>query len=56
MFYCSACAKRNHWPETFRKSYGPCELCDVVAVCNDRPSYSLPQPPKHKDQPDAEDR
>lgn len=49
MFYCSACAKRNRWPETVHKSYGPCELCEVVTDCNDRPPYTLPEPPNRKD-------
>lgn len=42
MFYCSECAKKNDWPETFGQSYGPCELCKQTALCNDMSSSELP--------------
>lgn len=42
MFYCEACRVKNDWPESIFKSEGPCEICKMVAICNDRPSYSLP--------------
>ena len=43
MFYCDECAKRNDWPahKFMLRSYGPCEVCDKVAVCNDVPSRAL---------------
>lgn len=47
MFYCEKCRKRNDWPEGFRKSLGPCELCKKVAPCNDVNCAQLP-PPKRK--------
>lgn len=45
MFYCEPCRIKNKWPESFGKSYGPCELCGKKAECHDRPSSSLPLPP-----------
>lgn len=45
MFYCDECAKSAGWPQGFGKSYGPCELCKKAALCNDCPSYLLPDKP-----------
>jgi hypothetical protein len=42
MFYCDPCRVENTWPESFGKSYGPCEVCKQHAVCNDRPAATLP--------------
>lgn len=44
MFYCEPCRVDRQWPESFGKSRGPCELCGVTSVCNDRPSSTLPVP------------
>jgi hypothetical protein len=44
MFYCDDCATKNGWPETYSKSKGLCEVCRKPAICNDRPSSSLPLP------------
>lgn len=46
MFYCEACRVENEWPESFGKSRGPCEVCERVSVCNDRPASTLPLPPE----------
>lgn len=42
MFYCTECQVNNDWPEGWLKSYGPCEICDKPAYCNDVPSKYLP--------------
>lgn len=42
MFYCSDCAKKNDWPETFGQSYGSCEMCKRTALCNDMSASDLP--------------
>jgi len=47
MFFCSTCAKRNDWPESFHQSFGPCELCGAHTICNDIPSRELPLPNEH---------
>lgn len=44
MFYCDPCAKKYEWPETLTISYGPCEMCDKTAACNEMPSRLLPEP------------
>lgn len=41
MFYCMLCAEDSDYPETLFKSRGPCELCGMVALCNDLPSSRL---------------
>lgn len=48
MFYCKKCGDKNNWPDGFRKSYGPCEICRVSAECSDVPSSQLPMPEKKK--------
>ena len=48
MFYCGTCEKDNEWPDSFIKSYGKCEMCDNVALCNDVPSRYLPMPKPKK--------
>lgn len=42
MFYCDKCAEEMRWPKSIFKSFGPCEMCDKVAVCNDISSKHLP--------------
>lgn len=44
MFYCEPCRVQMDWPDSFVRSYGPCELCRKSALCYDRPSSSLPDP------------
>ena len=44
MFYCNDCADKYEYPESFVKSRGTCECCGNHAICNDRPSSSLPLP------------
>lgn len=44
MFYCSDCGNARGWPTSFCISRGPCEICGVVATCNDVPSLALPTP------------
>jgi hypothetical protein len=46
MFYCEPCAEERNWPDSMMKSYGRCEICGEVRVCNDRASSTLPLPPK----------
>jgi len=47
MFFCERCKIEMYWPESMSRSYGKCEVCDLVAVCYDVPSQYLP-PPKRK--------
>ena len=42
MFYCDKCALEKGWPKSIGKSFGTCEVCDEVSVCNDTPSKLLP--------------
>lgn len=42
MFYCDPCAETLGYPESLSKSRGSCECCGKGAICNDRPSSSLP--------------
>lgn len=42
MFYCEPCRVKRSWPESIGKSYGKCEVCDNVRICNDRASSTLP--------------
>lgn len=42
MFYCEKCREAAEWPGSIVTSLGPCEICEEVTVCYDRPSRSLP--------------
>jgi hypothetical protein len=55
MFYCSACARRNLWPESFMKAHGACEVCHRTAECNDFPASLLPVSPARQPVPDDEE-
>lgn len=44
MFYCNNCKIKNGWSYSFNESYGKCEVCGIVGVCNDVPSSRLPMP------------
>jgi hypothetical protein len=48
MFYCKDCQVKQDWPEGFRYSYGPCEVCHKTKECFDVPSSRLPEPEKVK--------
>lgn len=48
MFYCDPCAKEYNYPETIMRSYGQCEICDKMAVCNSRAAALLPKPKRPK--------
>ena len=48
MFYCDPCAKKYGYPQSERKSAGPCESCGKLALCNDVPSYALRETRKRK--------
>lgn len=37
MFACEQCCKKNEWPTWMMRSYGRCEMCDLVAECIDVP-------------------
>lgn len=50
MFYCDKCKEKKGWPESWAKSYGKCEICDEVALCNDVPSSHLREISKEKQQ------
>lgn len=52
MFYCDPCAEAFGYPESFSKSRGKCECCGNGAICNDRPSSSLPMPKSVKSEED----
>ena len=45
MFYCHECATKYQWPETLASSYGKCEMCGQIDICNDTPSSQLPITP-----------
>jgi hypothetical protein len=47
MFYCSKCAEENDYPITFINSYGECEICRKVTLCNECPSLRLPEKGKY---------
>ena len=41
MFYCNDCAKESGWIYNApTQSYGPCEMCKKVGICNDVPHPS----------------
>lgn len=42
MFYCNPCGVARGLPETLYKSRGLCEICECMAVCNERPAADLP--------------
>lgn len=44
MFYCDPCAGPRGWPISWQHSFGSCEICGQVRVCNDVPSRDLPTP------------
>jgi len=46
MLYCEDCRMKRSWPAGFLSSNGRCELCGETLVCHDRPSRTLPPPPK----------
>ena len=46
MLYCEECRIKRCWPEGFLSSNGRCELCGETRTCHDRPSRTLPPPPK----------
>lgn len=52
MFYCDPCAETLGYPESLSKSRGSCECCGKGAICNDRPSSSLPMPRSVKSEED----
>lgn len=41
MFFCKKCGEAKQWPESMVKSYGRCEVCEEVAICNDIPAGRL---------------
>lgn len=46
MLYCEDCRIKRSWPEGYLSSNGRCELCGETSLCHDRPSRTLPPPPK----------
>ncbi len=50
MFYCEPCRDARDWPQSFTRSFGPCELCAKHAECYDMSSAQLPKPPKNSDE------
>lgn len=46
MLYCEECRTKRSWPEGLSSSTGRCELCGETVACHDRPSRTLPPPPK----------
>ena len=46
MFYCEDCRIERRWPAGLSTVTHRCELCGRTGVCHDRPSRSLPPPPK----------
>jgi len=46
MLYCEECRIKRGWPEGFTSTTRSCELCGKTHVCHERPSRSLPAPPK----------
>jgi hypothetical protein len=54
MFICKTCLEKyyeNEWLG-FCKSYGPCEICHMTKICEDRPSSYLELKKEHKHQVD----
>jgi hypothetical protein len=42
MFYCEECRKSTGWPERLlHRSWGACEICGRVGICNDVPTSNL---------------
>lgn len=62
MFVCKSCAEKTGWQWLLPLSYGQCELCDQVALCDDikRPgpatTGSLDQIRKERDERRAQNR
>jgi len=46
MLYCEECRIKRGWPEGVLPLTGRCELCGETRLCHDRPSRTLPPPPK----------
>lgn len=46
MLYCEECRIERGWPGGLLSATGLCELCGETRVCHDRPSRTLPPPPK----------
>lgn len=47
MLYCEECRTNRNWPEgIFSGTTRACELCGQTRLCHERPSRSLPAPPK----------
>ncbi|MDD5350046.1 MAG: hypothetical protein PHQ12_07530 [Chthoniobacteraceae bacterium] len=46
MLYCEECRIKRNWPEGLLASNGRCELCGDTCLCHDRPSRTLPPPPR----------
>lgn len=44
MFYCNKCADDNGYPITAARSFGLCEICEIIQDCNDCWSRLLPKP------------
>lgn len=42
MFYCEDCKDKRDYPESFMRSFGPCEICKKRDWCYDVPSGYLP--------------
>lgn len=41
MFYCEKCRKEHNYPESMRKSFVLCEICNEKAACNDVPTSRI---------------
>lgn len=46
MLYCEDCRIKRGWPEGLSSTTRRCELCGETCECHDRPSRTLPAPPK----------
>lgn len=51
MFFCDICAEKNSYPQSFSKSYGPCEICHKTAECSDVSSRHLVGPVTKSSEP-----
>jgi len=48
MFYCDDCRIKRNYPERLFQSYGRCEICKKVALCNEVKSENLPKTEKRR--------
>lgn len=43
MFICDPCRRASGLFERLAKSEGPCEVCNTYDICDDWPSFQIPE-------------